>query len=198
MTLKELKRKVLILGFEESVYPEEAIASSASIALFELFSRLPVKKDIVLDFPSYREHVIENRFGAVKFAEGDTIYDLGVLNEDLNSFIGYPMGEGGMRVPEASLSGKTLTLPSDYSGKLLISYKRLPMPLPSSENEQIDLPREYEHLLMMLVASMVWADEKPQLAEYYKIIYERAIKHEEKLSCYALRGYEKYETNRWA
>lgn len=122
--------------------------------------------------------------------------DLGLLIPDLLSVSEMPRDEHGNVIQGAVIRADVLTLPDDYSGEVVIGYMRAPT-LPSGvSDEEIDVPRECAELLPLLVASYVWLEDSPDVAEYYYSLYRDGI------NTLARRmprvRATKYETNGWA
>ena len=74
----------------------------------------------------------------------------------------------------------TLLLPYGADGLYRVHYNRLPKPLvdqgaPEEDTSLIDLDEELCALMPLLIASFVWAEDEPELSEYYLTLYrERA------------------------
>ena len=90
-----------------------------------------------------------------------------------------------------------LILPDGYSGEIRINYHRAPIKTSGTDpDERIDIPPECEELLPLLVASYVWLEDSPDIAQYYRSLYREGIN--------TLRrnltrvGAGEYSTNGWA
>ena len=114
-----------------------------------------------------------------------TRYDISSMVEDFLSLeLPVFMESGGEYVRLADgydvENGRVLLLPYDADGTYKVQYKHRPAPIESAgsaseEEALIDLDEELCALLPFLIASIVWADDEPQKAEYYLSIYrERA------------------------
>ena len=69
-----------------------------------------------------------------------------------------------------------ISVSSNFSGIVRIVYKHKPNKLiysvsPKEDDTPIDLDEELCELLPMLVASFIWAEDEPELANYYMNIY---------------------------
>ena len=101
-----------------------------------------------------------------------TEHSLPLLISDYSAMTEPPTDSCGKTIKGAHTVGDSLYLPFEYSGKVLITYKRLPTPISTSDlSEAIDIPRSLEHLLPILTASYMWLDDDPEKAEYYAAIY---------------------------
>lgn len=87
-----------------------------------------------------------------------------------------PTDPYGRSIEGATVSGDLLKLPSDYSGEIIIHYKRVPKKISvDNADGEIDIPRSCEHLLPLLTASYIWLDDDPDKAQYYMSIYREEM-----------------------
>ena len=87
-----------------------------------------------------------------------------------------PTDKWGKPITGAEIRGSYLTLPADYSGEVLFTYKRQPAPIKSGYmNEEIDISAECEHLLPLLTAAYLWLDDDGEKAQYYMSLYREAM-----------------------
>ncbi len=108
-----------------------------------------------------------------------------------------PIGSDGKTVRGAKITDGVLYLPSDFLGEATLTYKRAPyVPTGDDMDEVIDLPRDSEELLPLLVASYLWLDDDAAKAEYYMALYRSGISTVRATSSLEL-GRE-YTTNGWA
>lgn len=108
-----------------------------------------------------------------------------------------PKDGGGAEIAGASVRDGRLILPDGYSGEIRINYHRAPIKTSGTDpDERIDIPPECEELLPLLVASYVWLEDSPDIAQYYRSLYREGIN--------TLRrnltrvGAGEYSTNGWA
>lgn len=88
-----------------------------------------------------------------------------------------PKDSLGRSIDGAEISSGILTLPSDFSGYIRLSYLRCPkIPTYEDGDSEIDLPEETRELLPLLAASYLWLDDDPEKAEYYRALYADGIK----------------------
>jgi hypothetical protein len=111
-------------------------------------------------------------------------YDMKELTSDFLSFATPPikveecehMLNQEYRVEENNV----LLLPFGEDGLYRVHYKRQPKPLvnlgaPAEDSAEIDLDEELCAILPLLTAAYVWAEDEPELSEYYLTLYrERA------------------------
>ena len=77
-------------------------------------------------------------------------------------------------------NGSIVLLPYSASGVYKVLYRRKPVAIktennPESNNDLIDLDEELCSLMPLLIASYVWVEDEPSMAEYYLNLYrERA------------------------
>ena len=125
------------------------------------------------------------------------VIDLKRAIPDLLSVAGAPRDCLGREISGASVNGSTLILPCGYHGETVITYYRTPrLPSGLDPSEEIDLPKECEELLPLLVAAYVWLEDSPEKSELYLSLYREgmATLH----SFISRRGVGEYRTNGWA
>ena len=121
-------------------------------------------------------------------------YDVAKMTDDFLSLETPPLDaddltrlDGNYRVEGNSV----LLLPYSRSGEVRVRYKHKPKALttevkPSANETEIDLDEELCSILPLLVASYVWAEDEPSLAQYYLTLYNsRAVELE-----YRTRNYD--------
>ncbi len=103
----------------------------------------------------------------------------------------------GKKVLGARLEEGVLYLPKNFSGEISLTYRRAPRYISGEDGEEeIDISRECEELLPLLVASYLWLDDDSDKANYYMALYKDAmatIKVTNPRSVGAI-----YTTNGWA
>ena len=100
---------------------------------------------------------------------------------DFHSFVNYPTDSSGKRITDAVLDGSRISIPTDFEKDVYIVYKRTPKRnFAEAPDAQIDIPAGCEHLLALLVASYVYVDSYPELAELYGKRYKEAAEEENK------------------
>ena len=107
---------------------------------------------------------------------GLTEIDVRERIRDFGGFASLVTDSSGAPIRSAILSDGKITLPSDYSGEINLTYRRLPrLPTLTEPDAQIDVPREYEPLLPLLTAFYVLLDDEDEKAEIYKKAYTEAL-----------------------
>ena len=85
--------------------------------------------------------------------------------------------------------GNVILLPHSKRGSFKVLYNRRPRELKntgvaSEDDTLIDLDEELCSLLPMLIASYVWVEDEPSMAEYYLSLYrERALDITQRQRC---------------
>ena len=102
-------------------------------------------------------------------------YDITDYTDRFLSFKSLPNDEYGNVIRGSSVMGSVMKIPSGYTGKIIATYKRAPQKLSGSPDEEILLPRGCEHLLALLSASYVWLDDSPEMARYYRTLYQESL-----------------------
>ena len=126
------------------------------------------------------------------------LLDMTELVGDFHSFVSYPTDSQGKRLPEVTLDGECISIPADFKEDVYIVYKRTPKrSFAEAPDAQIDLPTGCEHLLALLVASYVYVDSSPELAELYGKRYREAAE-EEKKSRVSVPDTSYRDTDGWA
>lgn len=122
------------------------------------------------------------------------------LNKRLPDFLGpyaLPTDSAGRSIHGARITDGVLYMPWGYFGEAILLYKRAPR-VPSGEDKEelIDLPRDIEELIPLLVASYLWLDDDEGKAHYYMSLYKSGIIEARAAGSLELgRG---YTTNGWA
>ena len=116
--------------------------------------------------------------------EAFTRYDMRQLTDDFLGFAEPPIVDNAnqtrLNQGYEIEGGYILLLPHDNAGVYKVMYKRRPHEIINNgeatvDETIIDLDEELSHMLPNLVASYIWAEDEPSLAEYYLSLYrERA------------------------
>jgi hypothetical protein len=88
-------------------------------------------------------------------------------------------------------------IPSDFSGKITLTYKRGAKNVTGIADEKILVPEGCGHLVALLAASYIWLDDDSEKAEYYMSLYREgmsAVKYYNRLQI----GANYLSTNGWA
>lgn len=102
-------------------------------------------------------------------------YDMTVLTDDFSSFYSMPKDRHDRDISGAQTVGKIMQIPSFYKGEVKVLYKRAPKLLSGDIDEEVELPRQYEHLFALLTAAYVWLDDDPAKAQYYMTLYREGM-----------------------
>lgn len=130
------------------------------------------------------KHLLSGNAQDIPSYEPYTRYDISKLAGDFLSLVCTPIKTEGEIYCSLNQSydienGRVILLPYDRSGIYKVVYNRKPRAVTEEMLDEgdtvIDLDEELCALLPMLIASYVWADDEPQKAEYYLMLYrERA------------------------
>ncbi len=124
-------------------------------------------------------------------------FDLRSLYSDFLSFAGPATDASGKIIENCKLIDGHVELPSSFKGEIRISYRRLPETVTAEYENDIDIPREYDKLLPLLVSFYVWLDLDVSKANCYLEQYK------ELLEIISRGSYDKIDfnyinTNGWA
>lgn len=86
-----------------------------------------------------------------------------------------PHDSEGYAIPGAYIHDGIMKIPSGYSGKIVLTYKKAPYTLRGEADEDIILPDGCDHLLPLLVAAYFWLDEDSEKSQYYMSLYREGI-----------------------
>lgn len=176
MKIKQLYRTVCLLGFGMTGerIPLQNFLSSVNMALDTLNSAFPLTGKYSL--------IINKR----------NITD-GIFSADISAIGGEMISENGVaecrgRIAKAWFDGGKVYIPTRTFAPLLQTageielilkyYRRAVQETPDTfeENHTLDVCPAAEHLLPYLVASTVWADAEPELAQVYREFYDDHVK----------------------
>ncbi len=102
-------------------------------------------------------------------------YDMRDFCDDFLAFAFAPTDDAGASIKGASLCGNIMKIPSDFYGRINLTYKRGAKSIRGSADEEIFVPSGCEHLLPLLAASYVWLDDDSEKAEYYMSLYREGM-----------------------
>lgn len=127
-----------------------------------------------------------------------TSYDISALGRNFLELASPPIvEEEGYRYLQSGYTvedNRRILLPYDAKGVYKILYHRRPTPIDNtveaSENEtEIDLDEDLCALLPLLISVIIWADDEPEKAEYYRSIYtERAAEVKQRAASAAMES----------
>ena len=125
-------------------------------------------------------HIYSDNASDIPAYEAFTSYDISKLTDDFLSLVSPPISDDG----EYSMlskgyrveNGCKILLPYESSGLYKILYRRRPTAINSdtdagANEDLIDLDEELCSLLPILIASYVWVEDEPDMAEYYLNLY---------------------------
>ena len=99
-------------------------------------------------------------------------YDMKKLDTRFLAFSSLPENEAGEAIRDSVCEGCILKIPFDYEGKISISYKRSFSPvIPGDVDREIDVAAECAHLVPLLTAAYLLADDNERLSQYYMSLY---------------------------
>ncbi len=104
-----------------------------------------------------------------------TSFDLRRLYGDFMSFTSPATDTFGVPLKNCRLIDGKIEIDSTYAGEIVITYRRLPEMCIGEAEEGIDLPKEYESVFPLLVASYLWLGNEVEKAKHYRSIYEDLI-----------------------
>ena len=164
MTLNELKTEVTKLGFERDIDDDENFILCANRALKIMLAERKITKTVLLNTADYTSSKnAESPFYEIDFTR---------IYPDFVSFVNQIKGMRGEIISSIVASDGILYVPTDFKGSILVTYQRLPETMLAADGDiQIDMPRELEHVLPLLVASFLWLDDDEAKAQYYLAIY---------------------------
>jgi hypothetical protein len=126
------------------------------------------------------------------------VFDIRSLYSDFLAFHCPPKDGHGNIIEGARLFDGCLQVPSDYRGEIELTYRiRPPIVTGQNDDDLIDIPLEYHHLLALLSAYYYRIDEDEKTAILLKEEYERLFNLLDRESYEAMDvGYS--VANRWA
>lgn len=128
----------------------------------------------VYDLSFYDEIYVTSNYD-LPDGTGKKTFDIRKDYEDFLSFISLPTDLEGKVIEGSVLEDGRLTLPENYVGELLFTYRRLPEIVYDDPESEIDIPEEFSHVLPLLVAFYIWLDLDTSKARLYKSQYDEMI-----------------------
>lgn len=150
----------------------------------------------IYDFSVYDE-IYSIRAKDVPDGSAIKSFDLRSLYSDFLSFVGPATDASGNIIESCKLIDGHVEIPSSFKGELRISYRRLPETVTAGYEEDIDIPREYDKLLPLLVSFYVWLDVDASKANRYMDQYKELLEVMTRGS-YDKIDFNYINTNGWA
>ena len=121
------------------------------------------------DFYSDRQEDIPTSSGCEEYCASEIV-------SDYLSPLGAPKTPSGSQIKGARVYSDKIILPSDYNGEVLLDYKKAPPRVSEdSPEDEIDIPKDREHLLPLLTAAYIWLDDDSEKAYYYMSLYREGM-----------------------
>ena len=98
-------------------------------------------------------------------------FDLRKITEDFMDFYGPPRDKSGRAIQSFRLQDGRLEIDATYNGEVAITYRRMPAFINGLLEDQIDIPKEFEYIFPILVASHLLRDVDDDKAISYKQFY---------------------------
>lgn len=70
-------------------------------------------------------------------------------------------------------NGGIIRLSQRLFGRFFVRYRHMPQKMGEEDDEVLDIDETSASLLPLLVASVLWLEDEPELAQYYRSLYER-------------------------
>ncbi len=119
----------------------------------------------------YTENIDE-----IPLIAGGTRLDMTKLVSDFMSFSRMPEDDCGRKIEGCEISGECMILPCECSGPIRLFYNSLPGDvIPDDPECEIDIPKQLEHLLALIIAAYMWLDDSPEHSTYYMSLYRDAM-----------------------
>lgn len=124
-------------------------------------------------------------------------YDLRVLYPDILTPHSLPRTKDGVTISGSLIRDGVMYIPWGFSGEAQLTYRRAPYVATGDDmDEAIDISREVEELLPLLVASYLWLDDDSDKAQYYMSLYRSGMATVQATGATELG--RAYTTNGWA
>ena len=108
-----------------------------------------------------------------------------------------PRDANGAIIHGAAIESDRLTVPFDYDGEVVFTYRRAPNSvMTQSEEAEIDCPEGLVHALPLITASYVLLDEDEEKAAHYLSLYKDSVSTVRRSA--RSRSDATYATNGWA
>lgn len=126
------------------------------------------------------EEIFSTRLANLPDGDQGVVFDIRALHEDFHSFISPARDAWGNPIEGSKLYDGVLEVPSDFRGEVILTYRILPTPPlgnrgEDEEDEIVNIPKEYEHILSLLTAYYYILAKNMPLAELLKLEYERLM-----------------------
>lgn len=165
MTLKELEAEVLALCFESSIEDSSAFIGATRRAL----SQIATERDRSELFSAYIPKDAPSE-------ESHRLIDVGERDKRFLAFRTPPKKNQTEAIVGAFTYLDKVFIPKDYSGYVFIEYKRQADLISfATTDAELDVAKECEHLLGLLVASYLLLDGNETLADYYMSLYREGM-----------------------
>ena len=113
---------------------------------------------------------------AIPTSVGSEEYLISDIIPDYMSALGVPKSPGGSIIAGAKISTDRVTLPTSYSGEVIIEYRKAPASVSAdAPDKDLGLPRDTEHLVPLLPAAYMWLDDDIEKAYYYMSLYREGV-----------------------
>lgn len=140
---------------------------------------------IIFDFSVYEES-FGNMLKDIPDGMKNVNFDIRGLYNDFLSFYTPPTDGQGNIIKGARMFDGTLQVPTDYRGEIELTYRTRPPTVRGDDDEEvIEMPSEYYHLVALLAAYYYRLDEDEATALHFKEEYENLL---------ALMDRQTYET----
>ncbi len=150
----------------------------------------------VYDFSVYSE-VYSTKKEDIPDGGNRVTIDMRSIYPDFSSFTTPAQDSSGNPIKGCLLADGKIELDSDYSGEIILTYRRLPTKIGTSVSEEIDIPAEYSHLLPLLATSYILLDADPSIASHYRERYEDLLSRMER-NTYEQISTKYVDVNGWA
>ena len=203
---------VQIIGANDSVFKVIELNSMGKYTAYRGFIKDAgsfVSGEVKMRFMGEYLYYIKNvaMYGSLLSADTKDIYpysafssyNIGGMVNDFLAFDTPPMDAddlshlaGNYRIE----GSQTIILPHEMAGEYRIRYKRKPRKMstdyaPADNNEDVDLDEELCSVLPLIIASYIYAEDEPSLAQFYLALYNsRAAELEYKTRNYDSVGFK--------
>ena len=161
MTTRELRGEVSSLCRTEISEKDLRFITYANLALKTVYSDLTVTG-------SY-EKVLRESGESLVISMRKEVTDFG-------GFLLRPRGENGEILREAILIDDRIIIRGSIQGKISLIYKRLPKSIYlDSQDVRVDVPKEFEVALVLLVSYYLMMEDEVETAERFKELYTEAV-----------------------
>ena len=150
----------------------------------------------VYDFSLYEE-IYSQQVKDIPMGDETVTLDIRRIYGDFMSFISPPTDSDGNEIEGARLVDGKILLNRDYTGEILLTYRRLPNPIVGNSSADIDLPDELIHLLPPLTVSYCLLHADFDKSVYYKEMYEEMMSQINSLTYEKINTHYK-DVNGWA